>query len=116
MAKSFPSSQIDIVYLPSALSIYNFGDCSLKPAPIRVEGRYRENVFSNHQISLRNEYLRTELSKIAMDLSIGFIDTTSHLKLKARSIRLHGPRDPIHFNREGYEALAEILKDALKKS
>ena len=37
------------------------------------------------------------------------MDTTEQFKEFGKSTVLHGPRDPIHLNRNGYEKLAEIL-------
>ena len=114
VAKKFPSSKIHLVYLPSALSIYNFGECQIKPAPITMNGKLREQTFSQSQVYSRNEYLRIEISQIAQDCSIGFIDTTPPLKIKGHYARMHGPRDPIHFNRQGYYAFADTLMKAIK--
>ena len=61
--------------------------------------------------------IRKKVAEITSNLDLEFIDTTDYLNLKARSALLHGPRDPIHLNRKGYETFADaIFRDLNKQS
>ena len=60
-------------------------------------------------------YLRRAVEAISEEIKIGFIDTTNSMSKIANNYRLHGPRDPIHLNRKGYETFAEIISLHFKK-
>lgn len=109
LRKYFSKSKIDLLYLPSSLSIYNFVDCALRPAPLNIKGETRDNVFDPADALEMNEWLRSEFFSLSNSLGFGFIDTTPFLKEKARLHLLHGPKDPIHFNRKGYEVFSEAI-------
>ena len=109
LKQNFSKSKIDLLYLPSSLSIYKFADCVLRPAPLNIKGETRNNIFDPADASKKNEWLRSEFSSLSNSLGFGFIDTTPFLKDKARLHLLHGPRDPIHLNRKGYEFFSEAI-------
>ncbi|OUU11693.1 MAG: hypothetical protein CBC00_03665, partial [Verrucomicrobia bacterium TMED40] len=104
--KKFPQSQIDVVYLSAALSLYDFNNSKLRPAPLKLDIQRetsRDRIFSQHEIEIKNMYLRRAVEAISEEIKIGFIDTTNSMSKIANNYRLHGPRDPIHLNRKGYE-------------
>ena len=110
--KCFPQSQIDVVYLSTALTLYDFNSTKLRPAPLKLDIKsetIRDRIFSQQEIELNNMYLRRAVEAISKEIKIGFIDTTNSMSKIANNYRLHGPRDPIHLNQKGYEALAEII-------
>ena len=110
--KCFPQSQIDVVYLSTALTLYDFHSTKLRPAPLKLDIKsetIRDRIFSQQEIELKNIYLRRAVEAISKEIKIGFIDTTNSMSKIANNYRLHGPRDPIHLNQKGYEALAEII-------
>lgn len=107
----FPSSSVAVVYLPSALSMYDFSSAGITPAPIEMNGKQRKSVFAPSDAIDQCEYLRESVGAITQRLSISLIDPYPVLKGISKTELLHGPRDPIHFNRKGYEAFsASILK------
>ena len=114
LSLKFPDSEIDLVYLPSSLSIYQFGSSDLRPAPLIMRGDYRDKTFKPAEAIQKNQSLRQNVLKIANSLGFGFIDTTSAMKERAKFHLLHGPKDPIHLNRKGYEAFSEILINELQ--
>lgn len=114
LKKHFPKTQIDLIYLSSSLSIYNFTSCAIRPAPLNIKAETRNDVFDPADASKKNLWLRSEFSSLANSLGFGFIDTTPLLKEKARQHLLHGPRDPIHLNRKGYEFFAEAIIQQLE--
>jgi hypothetical protein len=114
LRRNFPDSKINLIYLPSSLSIYDFGDCQVSPAPLEMMGKTRSGEFKPFDAIERNKFLRAEILKITQKTSTEFWDSTDYLKQIARNQLLHGPRDPIHLNRTGYEAFAEGILSYLK--
>ena len=114
LRSNFPDSKISLIYLPSSLSIYDFGDCQVSPAPLEMMGKTRSGVFKPFGAIERNKFLRAEVLKITQKTSTEFWDSTDYLRQIARNQLLHGPRDPIHLNRAGYEAFAEGIVSYLK--
>ena len=114
LRKKFPKSEISIVYLPSSLSIYKFSDCAIRPATLKIKDSTRNNLYEPSESLKRNEWLRARFLTLANALEFGFIDTTPFLKEKANFHLLHGPRDPIHLNRLGYEFFSQAITKELK--
>ena len=114
LRSNFPDSKISLIYLPSSLSIYNFVDCEISPAPLVMMGKSRSGAFKPVDATERNKFLRAEILKITQKTGTDFCDTTDHLKEIASNQLLHGPRDPIHLNRAGYEAFSEAISTFLK--
>ena len=114
LKNSFPDSKISLIYLPSSLSIYEFGNCQISPAPLVMMGKSRSGVFKPVDAIERNKFLRAQIIKITQKTGTEFYDTTDHLKEIATNQLLHGPRDPIHLNRAGYEAFTEGIVSYLK--
>jgi hypothetical protein len=116
--KCFPLSNIEVVYLSSALSLYEFNNSRLRPAPLKLDIKSetaRDRTFSEAEVKLKNFHLRTSIKTITRELKIGFIDTTDEMALCARNLQLHGPRDPIHLNRGGYEVFAKAIVPHLNR-
>ena len=114
LRQKFSDIKIDLVYLPSSLSIYQFDSSVLRPAPLHILDEYRDTTFDPTEAIQKNMLLRINVLKLANDLGFGFIDTTPAMKEKAKFHLLHGPKDPIHLNRKGYESFSEILINELK--
>jgi hypothetical protein len=114
LRSNFPDSKISLIYLPSSLSIYDFGDCQISPAPLEMMGKTRSGVLKAVDAIERNKFLRAEILKITQKTGTEFYDTTDHLKQIASNQLLHGPRDPIHLNRAGYEAFSEAILNFFK--
>ena len=109
LKSNFPNSRISVVYLPSSLSIYSFADCELSPAPLDIWGGKRNGLFKPIDAKEKNLLIRENLSKITISLGFEFIDCTEYLQQQSISHLLHGPRDPIHLNRLGYESFANAI-------
>ena len=114
LRSNFRDSKISLIYLPSSLSIYEFGNCQISPAPLVMMGKSRSGVFKPVDAIERNKFLRAQIIKITQKTGTEFYDTTDHLKEIATNQLLHGPRDPIHLNRAGYEAFTEGIVSYLK--
>jgi len=114
LKSKFSSCDLNLVYLPSALSLYDYPDCLLSPAPQIINGEKRSGLFDPNQVQLRNSLIRKKINELSDNLGYNFIDCTEYLKLKARITLLHGPRDPIHLNRKGYESFADAIISQLR--
>ena len=114
MKKSLPSSRIAVVYLPSSLSIYQFASQHLRPAPLVMKGERRDRPFAPAKATEKSLKLRNLVETTTNSLGLIFIDPTDSLKDSAKQTLLHGPRDPIHFNREGYLAFTEAILPQVK--
>jgi len=114
MKKSLPSSRIAVVYLPSSLSVYQFESQHLRPAPLVMKGERRDHPFAPAKATENSLKLRNSVGTITNSLGLKFIDPTNSLQDSAKQTLLHGPRDPIHFNREGYLAFAEAILPQVK--
>ena len=114
LRSNFPDSKISLIYLPSSLSIYEFENCQVSPTPLVMIGKSRSGLFEPVDAIERNRFLRAEILKITQKIGTEFYDTTDHLKEIASNQLLHGPRDPIHLNRNGYEAFSEAISTFLK--
>ena len=114
LRKKFHKSEISLVYLPSSLSIYKFSDCAIRPATLEIKDSTRNNLFEPSEALKRNEWLRAKFLNLANSLGFRFIDTTPFLKEKASFHLLHGPRDPIHLNRVGYEFFSQAITKELE--
>lgn len=114
LRSNFPDSKISLIYLPSSLSIYDFGNCQISPAPLVMMGKTRSGLFKPIDAIERNKFLRAEILKITQKTGIEFWDASDYLKNITSDKLLHGPRDPIHLNRAGYEAFAEGILNYLK--
>jgi hypothetical protein len=109
LKSNFTKSRISVVYLPSSLSIYRFTDCELSPAPLDICGDKRNGLFKPIEAKEKNLLIRENLSKMTSSLGFAFIDCTEYLQQQSNSHLLHGPRDPIHLNRLGYESFAHAI-------
>ena len=116
LRNKFQKSEIILVYLPSSLSIYNFSDCAIRPATLEIKDSTRNDLFEPSESLKKNEWLRAKFLSLANSLGFRFIDTTPFLKEKTNFHLLHGPRDPIHLNRVGYEFFSQAITNGLKKS
>ncbi len=114
LKSNFPASNISLVYLPSSLAVYEFSNCKLSPAPLSIYGEDRSGLFKPNEAKEKNRALREKLLSITQSIGVDFWDTTDHLAQIAHSKLLHGPRDPIHLNRAGYESFTDAILSFMK--
>ena len=112
----FHTSRIALVYIPSALSLYEFDSDYVRPAPLELNGSTRDKAFKPEEVREKCDFLRKRMSEIAERQKVCIIDPVLELRRTARKQLLHGPRDPIHFNREGYKAFANSIIHDVRNS
>ena len=104
-----PNTNIHFVYLPSSLSLYNLSDYNVTAAPFNLAGHPRSGSFTPSEVADKNQFLRKHCEDMCTNLGISFFDCTELLANDAKSALLHGPRDPIHLNKAGYESFANAI-------
>lgn len=95
--KTWPDSKKYLVYLPSPLTTYAFMD---------------DNASKRLEISTELEDI---VSQAAISNGFSLVDFAPKLREAALTQYLHGPKDWSHFNRAGYELLAQSIAEALKQ-
>ena len=80
----------------------------------RAEDLDESLVFKAKEAREKCDYLRNRVLEITQRQNARLIDPVNQLRLIARKELLHGPRDPIHFNRKGYIAFAEAILPDVK--
>ena len=105
----FPDTDIHFVYLPSSLSVYNLSDYNVTAAPFNLVGHPRSDSFTPSEVADKNQFLRKYCADMCTNLGISFFDCSELLAKDAKSTLLHGPRDPIHLNKAGYESFSNAI-------
>ena len=104
--KKFPNTEIEILYIPSASTIYEWSNNLIVKVPDK------EYIEINHQN--RNEfynYIIENFKILSKKRNIKFFNSTEQLKKIAQKEPLHGNLDDMHFNLLGYQTLANVLLD-----
>jgi len=105
----FTNTDIHFVYLPSSLSVYNLSDYNVTAAPFNLADHPRSGSFTPSEVADKNQILRKHCADMCTNLGISFFDCTELFAKDAKSTLLHGPRDPIHLNKAGYESFANAI-------
>lgn len=105
LKKHYPNSAIEIVYLPSVVTTYDWID------PVKIQSYQTSGeVFTSTQENLRKSLrIRREIENFAKTNGYQFVDTTAKLRQLAQQTLVHGPIDWKHFNRQGNQAVAGVL-------
>lgn len=105
LKKHYPSSAIEIVYLPSVVTTYDWID------PVKIQSyQTSDEVFTSTHENLRKSLrIRREIENFSKTNGYQFIDTTAKLRQLAQHALIHGPTDWKHFNRQGNQAVAGVL-------
>lgn len=116
----FPGARLWLAYIPSPVNVYDLDqpDIGLRDR-IRLAD-HREDAGPAVRIPAATLVAASDATCRAIEPGArrqGFrlLDTRPALRAAARRDGyLHGPSDPGHFNRKGYEAFADILAESLK--
>jgi len=109
----FPHVPTTVVYLPSPLSCYRIRSPQVS-IQLEEQGRGGE-IQPRELLALRSDRICRFVADAARAAGAGFVDPRTTLWPLAARQPIHGPRDWKHFNRSGYEALAEALLPALSQ-
>lgn len=106
----FSDSQIVVVYIPSVLESYRHASDEVKISGIETSHeKLQRDIYSTSELLSRSDELANRVKSIAMAQDLGFIDTRQQIKAASAQKLIHGPKDWGHFNRAGYEALAQSI-------
>lgn len=107
--ESYPDSSIEIVYIPSVVTVYPWRE----PITLRVyhSGRGKTSA-TNDENEARSLWIREQVATHADIQGYDFIDATGSMKASAMTTMLHGPRDWKHPNQQGYQ----LVRDAILKA
>ena len=110
----FNESQVVVVYIPSVIESYSWMSREVSISnPIAKNGERIEEFHTSSGLTQRSDEIAGRVKTIAESLGLVFIDTRSDIRaVSARQI-IHGPIDWAHFNRSGYEALAQSIISGL---
>jgi len=105
--RALSRSKFFVVYVPSVLSCYGLtGAVSVRTAWRRAE------IYPANAVWARSEDLAERVRLISQEHGVEFIDPRPEIREAASRSLIHGPLDWRHFNRLGYEALAEGIIDS----
>lgn len=107
--QNYEKSRIAIIYIPSALALYEFESEFIRPAPFTLDRSTRDKTFEPQKARDKSDFLRKHMKGIAQRQNVYYIDPVDKLREIAQKELLHGPRDPIHFNEKGYKAFADSI-------
>lgn len=105
LSKSYPSSELITVYVPSPATIYRWQN----PIEIQTESYRVPESTTIEKNNERSEYIRHRIALYMASKHIKFIDSTEAFRSNSESHVLHGPTDWHHFNAKGYALLADVL-------
>jgi hypothetical protein len=110
LQKTYPATPIRVVYLPSPLECYTIVSPTVDIQT--YEGRAR--VYPTTALESRARLIVTSVQTAAARLGMHFVDATPFLRRASEAGPVHGPLDWKHYNRAGYQALAEAAVAALR--
>ena len=108
----FAKSRFVLVYIPSVLSAYD-----IRNDHISVQGYQGHQAdFTLQQAQFASAAMRKRFKEIAAQQQLQVIDTTDALRAAALLEPIHGPEDWNHLNRKGYDVLAGVIAENLRKA
>jgi len=105
LARFFPQSKINIIYIPSPVSSY-----SMVSSHIHYKGYMQDlNVGETAVAEEKHTKICKAVKGFAKFSNFSFVNTTKSLRHAALSDFIHGPLDWDHFNQRGYKVLSDDL-------
>ncbi|MEO8257333.1 MAG: hypothetical protein ABI868_08320 [Acidobacteriota bacterium] len=112
MTRHWTTTRFVIVLVPSPLSCYALA--GERVSTQSYEGR--GSIYPLAMVRQNSDRIAGELRRVAAAADIGFIDARPEIAAVAARRMVHGPRDWKHFNRAGYEALADAILAGLGRT
>lgn len=109
----FQGARIFVVYLPTGLATY---DVKTEDVSARSYSGGPGKVFKYKDVLMRHDQMVEMIRKISEGYGHVFVDTTPKIREVASRELIHGPVDWNHYNRAGYEAVGEVVYEALVKN
>jgi hypothetical protein len=105
LRESFPGSTIKVVYIPSPLSTYQLASDRVSSQSYHKRGEF----YPTEELRLRSDKIHQQIKEITVARNLDFIDARATIRKAAQTSFVHGAIDKDHFNKKGYEALAEAI-------
>ena len=112
----FNESQIIVVYIPAVIESYAevSKQVSISNDLLGVSARVEE-IHTSSELMQRSDEIAGRVKNITESLGLIFIDTRSDIRAASTKQIIHGPIDWYHYNRPGYEVLAQSITSGLIK-
>ena len=102
---SYPGTPISVVYIPAPTSIYELEGNEIELRSIGIA----PVSYPIAKIWPRSAAICKEIELALGELDLKLFDATPQLRAKARDGLLHGPQDPVHFNKAGQTVLGQAV-------
>ncbi len=111
----FNKSQIIVVYIPSAIESYARVSQKISVTNLRTKNKHIEEIHTSSKLVQRSNEIADRVKKITISFGLAFIDIRTDIRAASTQQLIHGPIDWLHFNRKGYEVLAQSISCAMIK-
>jgi len=112
----FNESRVVVVYIPSVIESYSWMSKEVSIInPIKKDGERVEEIRASSGLAQRSDELSARVKTVAESLGLLFVDTRSDIRAASAQQLIHGPIDWAHFNRPGYEVLANSIASSLTR-
>ena len=111
----FSQSKIIVVYIPSVIESYAKVSEKISISNIIAEDSNKvEEIHAASALTQRSNEIADRVKKISQAMGLNFIDTRPAIQKASKKQIIHGPIDWKHYNRKGYETLAQSIVCALE--
>ena len=112
----FNESRIIVIYIPAVIESYArvSEEVSISDRITKV-GERIEGFHTSSELMQRSDEIAGRAKTITESLGLVFIDTRSDIRAASTKQIIHGPIDWVHYNRTGYEVLAQSITAGLIK-
>ncbi|TAN46510.1 MAG: SGNH/GDSL hydrolase family protein [Methylococcaceae bacterium] len=104
----FEPARLTVVYIPSVLESYPWTSAQISYAKRAGSG---SETGATAQLWQRSQLLCRRVQQIAQGMGAAFVDARKAVRAAAQNGLVHGPRDWLHFNQAGYQALVAAIVD-----
>ena len=107
----FNGSQIVVVYIPSVLESYAKISKDISISNLHLKTNKKS--FLSSDLMARSDIITARVKSISESLGLAFIDTRFDMREASEKEIIHGPFDWNHYNKYGYETLAQSINCGL---
>jgi len=115
LKESFPKSRVVVVYIPSVIESYNIASKKISISNIISKTKVYTEVRPSTELRQRSNEIASRVKTLSLAEGVNFIDTRADIWAASVKQIIHGPIDWKHFNRKGYETLAQSIACSLEK-
>jgi hypothetical protein len=102
---TFPDIPVTVVYVPAPLSCY-----AIESPTVDIQQYFKDKrLFESALVRDRSDQLSAMIQQATERQACRYLDSRPYLRKVGLQELLHGPKDWRHFNKRGYEVLAEAV-------